>query len=209
MRGSYTPYMKVCPSGLADTVGVTEVINYKCSEYSNTAIALVEILSLYKQQGKRGVIYANRNVLKRALQKILSDSGFTVEILDGSLTATQKKKDAVHKHFLDNELDVLITNITTGKDLPCDFIIFYELTFDYKQMVGRGERGLEGKNLDIYFILTDSLYEMRYFYANVYQRGLLLERLCGKDMPELHVAVKQLEQKLESRGLNLADLTQD
>ena len=50
---------------------------------------------------------------------------------------------------------------------------------------------------------------MRYFYANVYQRGLLLERLCGKDMPELHIAVKQLEDKLQSKGIDLAELMQD
>ena len=126
--------------------------------------------------------------------------------MDGTHTATQKAKGAVHQQFLNKELDVLITNVTTGKDLPCDYIIFYELTFDYKQMLGRGERGLEGVALDVRFILTDTLAEMQFFYLNVYQRGLLLEKLCDKDLPELHGAMKQLEAKLIERGVNLDDL---
>ena len=119
---------------------------------------------------------------------------------------TQQQKEKVHKQFLNNEFDVLITNITTGKDLPCDYVIFYELTFDYKQMIGRGERGLDGVDLDVLFIITDSVYEMRFFYANVYQRGILLEKLCGKDLPELHGAVEQLEHKLEEKGISIKDL---
>ena len=47
---------------------------------------------------------------------------------------------------------------------------------------------------------------MRFFYANVYQRGILLEKLCGKDLPELHGAVEQLEHKLEEKGISIKDL---
>lgn len=73
-------------------------------------------------------------------------------------------------------------------------------------MIGRGERGLDGVDLDVLFIITDSVYEMRFFYANVYQRGILLEKLCGKDLPELHGAVEQLEHKLEEKGISIKDL---
>lgn len=206
IRGNYTPIMDLCPSGLPDESRMDDVVNYKLEPYGNTMLKLINIIKEYQRQGKRGLIYANRNRLKSAIRKALRNEGIPCDILDGTHTATQKAKGVVHQQFLNKELDVLITNVTTGKDLPCDYIIFYELTFDYKQMLGRGERGLEGVALDVRFILTDTLAEMQFFYLNVYQRGLLLEKLCDKDLPELHGAMKQLEAKLTERGVNLDDL---
>lgn len=205
-RGDYTPYMHICQSGLADDAKITDIVNCKCEKYSAPMLKLLDIVKRYKAEGKRGLIYANRNTIKKAVKYALETEDLAVDIMDGTNTATQKKKDIVHRKFLNKELDVLITNITTGKDLPCDYIIFYELTFDYKQMIGRGERGLQGVDLDVHFILTDSVYEMRFFYANVYQRGVLLEQLCGKDLPELHGALKQLEAELKRKGVSINDL---
>ncbi len=205
-RGEYTPYMHICSSELDSEARITEVVDFKCNEYGSTMHKLIELVKKYNADGKHGLIYANRNVIKSAIYTALTDAEIKVDIMDGTHTATQKKKDIVHHQFLNRELDVLITNITTGKDLPCDYIIFYELTFDYKQMIGRGERGLQGVDLDIHFILTDSVYEMRFFYTNVYQRGILLEQLCGKDLPELHGALEQLKTKLYNKGVSLDDL---
>lgn len=206
VRGKYTPYMHICPSELNDEARIAEVVDFKCRATSTTMQKLLELVQKYSKEGKHGLIYANRNVIKCAINSALADAGIRADIMDGTHTATQKQKDIVHQQFLSRELDVLITNITTGKDLPCDYIIFYELTFDYKQMIGRGERGLQGVDLDIHFVLTDSVYEMRFFYTNVYQRGILLEQLCGKDLPELHGALEQLQAKLYDKGVYLDDL---
>lgn len=205
-RGDYTPYMHICPSGLNDEAKIEEVIECKCEKYQAPMLKLLDLIKKYKAEGKHGLIYANRNTIKKAVKAALETEDLAVDIMDGTHTATQKKKDVVQKKFLNRELDVLITNVTTGKDLPCDYIIFYELTFDYKQMIGRGERGLQGVDLDVHFILTDSTYEMRFFYTNVYQRGILLEQLCGKDLPELHGALDQLEAELKRKGVDLNDL---
>lgn len=205
-RGDYMPIMKICSSGLDSDASVQDVINYKLDSTSTTMQSLLRYVKEYTCMGKHGLIYANRNTVKRALYNALLAAGYRVGILDGSTTPTQQQKDRVHKNFLNGDYDVLITNITTGKDLPCSYVIFYELTFDYKQMIGRGERGLQGVDLDVIFIITDSIYEMRFFYANVYQRGVLLERLCGKDLPELHDAIAQLEDKLRNKGVDLNDL---
>lgn len=205
-RGEYTPYMHICSSELDNDARITEVVDFKCDKHSSTMRKLIELVKKYNAEGKHGLIYANRNVIKSAVLSALADEGIRTDILDGMHTSTQKKKDIAHQQFLNRDLDVLITNITTGKDLPCDYIIFYELTFDYKQMIGRGERGLQGVDLDIHFILTDSVYEMKFFYTKVYQRGVLLEQLCGKDLPELHGALEQLKAKLCSKGVSLDDL---
>lgn len=201
LRGDYTPIVKVCNCGLPEDCNIDSVISYKQQAYGNTMLELSQLVKNYAAQGKRGLIYANRNTLKQAVKASLAEAGLAVGILDGSVTTTQALKDKVHTLFLDGEYNVLITNITMGKDLPCDYIVFYELTFDYKQMVGRGERGLSGSPLDIVFILTDSAYELKYFYARVFQRGVLLEKLCGKDMPELHEAVKHVEEALNRKGV--------
>lgn len=206
IRGEYTPHMHICPTSLTEDAKVLDIVDYKCNRFSSTMQLLVQLIKDYKCKGKHGLLYINRNVLKTAVGDYLAEEGIAVDILDGTHTSSQKKKDKVHQMFLLGNLDILITNITTGKDLPCDYIIFYELTFDYKQMIGRGERGLQGHNLDIHFILTDSLYEMRFFYVNVYQRGVLLEQLCGKDLPELHNALQQLENNLRNKGVGLDDI---
>lgn len=199
LRGNYVPRPFLCKSNLPQDADIDTVLEYKCLSTSETMKKVLELLHIYKASGKRGLIYANRNTLKRALLQTLSSEGFSTAILDGTVTSTQSKKDAVHQAYLAGEYDVLISNITTGKDMPSDFIIFYELTFDYKQFIGRGERGLVGVDLNIDFVMTDSVYEPEFFYRNVYQRGLLLEQLCGKDLPELHQAVEQIQALLSSR----------
>lgn len=175
----------------------------KADKHGPAMQRLAEIILDYKRQGKRGLIYANRNVVKTAIAESLEVLGIKTDILDGRNTNTQQKKDKVHQAFLNGEYDVLITNITTGKDLPCDYIIFYEQTFDYKQMIGRGERGLSGRDMDIVFILCSDTYELQFFYSNVYQRGMMLEELCGKDLSELSQVVKQIEDELGPEFLEL------
>ena len=150
--------------------------------------ALVELVEKKADAGQQGLIYVNRNVTKDLVKDKLEEKGIRVGILDGYHTSTDEKKEVQHKAYLARELDVLITNVSTGKDLPSDYICFYELTFDFKQMLGRGERGLQGKNMSIYFILVRGTAQVDYFYENVYSRGVFLEQLLGKDIEELKKA---------------------
>lgn len=155
--------------------------------------ALESIVEEHTQQGHKGLIYINLTANKLAVQDYLEERGYRVGILDGTITPSQEAKNEVHQRFLDGDLDVLITNITTGKDLPCEYIVFYELTFDFKQFIGRGERGLQGNDMYLYFIIVAGTSEVMYFYENVFQRGLLLESISNKDVDELHAAYEQLK----------------
>lgn len=141
-----------------------------------------------KLEGKKGLIYINLNDNKKNIKEYLNNCGLRVDILDGSITNTKAKKEKVKEAFLNDQLDCLITNLTMGLDLPCDYILFYELTFDFKQFLGRGERGLQAKDLDVIFILVENTAEISYFYENVYARAKLLGLVCGKDVSELQVA---------------------
>ncbi len=205
IKGNYTPIADLVDTyGRYNDVPKADQLRVIKSDPKGPAMReLVDMVTYYKNQGKRGLIYANRNVVKTAVRDVLASRGISTDILDGYNTNTQQKKDAVHKAFLANKYDVLITNITTGKDLPCDYIIFYEQTFDYKQMVGRGERGLSGRDMDIVFILCSDTYEIQFFYNNVYQRGILLEELCSKDLSELKQVVMQIEDQLGPDFLEL------
>lgn len=149
---------------------------------------LVNILHEKHKDGKKGLIYINLNENKRNVKKYLEQNGIRVDILDGSVSNTKAKKEKVKEAFLNDEVDCLITNLTIGLDLPCDYILFYELTFDFKQFLGRGERGLEAKDLDIIFIIVENTEEISYFYENVYLRAKLLGLVCNKDVSELQVA---------------------
>ncbi|MEG2263476.1 MAG: SNF2-related protein [Clostridia bacterium] len=201
MRGNYKPIPVICDTHKQyKDIPKLDQLKVVKSDVDGPALRmLASIVGQYIAQGKTGLIYSNLNIIKRTACQYLQDLGYRVGILDGTTTGTQAKKEKVHKAFLNGEYDVLITNITTGKDLPCDYIVFYEQTFDYKQMLGRGERGLKGSDLDIVFILCTDTYEIEFFYNNVYQRGLLLEELCGKDLSELRQAVRKMEALLGSK----------
>lgn len=197
-KGNYTPIPELVNTfGAYKDIPKAEQIKVMKSDKNGPAMQrLQELLTSYTKAGKRGLIYANRNTIKQACKEALTSKGFRVGILDGKHTPTQQSKNKVHKDFLNGEYDVLITNITTGKDLPCDYIIFYEQTFDYKQMIGRGERGLSGRDMDIVFILCQDTYELQFWYSNVYQRGIMLEELCDKDLSELKQVAKLIEKQL-------------
>lgn len=203
MRGNYTPIPELCPMipEYKDLPKLEAVKIMKSDPNGPAMQRLYDVVSLYKAQGKKGLVYANLNVIKTAAAEYLTQRGLRVAILDGRHTPTQRKKEIVHEAYLAGEYDALITNVTTGKDLPSDFIIFYEQTFDYTQMIGRGERGLEGKDMDVVFILMEDPVELQFFYNNVYQRGLLLEQVCNKDLSSLHEAVARIESLLDINNL--------
>lgn len=200
IRGDYTPIPILCNSkeSYKELPRSEQFKEVKTDETGQALAALCHTIGKEVEKGRHGLIYANLKVIKNAAFKALTAKGFRVGILDGQHTNTQAKKDIVHRAYLDGAYDVLITNITTGKDLPSDYVVFYEQTFDYKQMIGRAERGLQGVDLDIYFILSKDTYEIEFFYRNVYLRGKLLEVLCGRDLSELTEAVRLIEQELGS-----------
>lgn len=195
LKGEYQTFPIICePLEEYNDVSKMDAFRVIKGDMEGPAIqALAEVVGEHTSKGDKGIVYINLTDNKIAVQEYLEHLGYRVGILDGTFTPKQEDKDRVQEQFVSGELDVLITNITTGKDLPCQYIVFYELTFDVKQFIGRGERGLKGNDLCIYFIIVAMTSEVLYFYDNVYKRGLLLETLASKDVEELKEAYKQLE----------------
>lgn len=168
-----------------------EDIKLEKSSPDNYSIrALWGLVSRYMAEGKKGLVYANLEIYKSEILRELG-SRCSITRLDGTLKKAESTK--VQEEFNSGKYDVLVSNITEGRDLSCDYIIFYEQTVNFKQFIGRGERGIQGKDLDIIFLLIKDSYDLQYFYKNVYKRGLILEKLCGKNIKELKDIKKQIE----------------
>ena len=150
---------------------------------------LVQLLAEYIGTGKKGLIYANLNSVKEPILNKLKELGFRIGIVDGSISV---KSQRAHTKELFNEgnLDVLIINTPTSADLSCDFIIFYELTLEYSQMVGRACRDFGNKEIFIDFIIAKDTYEEKFFINNVYNRVVRLSQVCDKNVSEIILAVE-------------------
>lgn len=155
-------------------------------------VALLQLVLDKKARGEIGVAYVNQNVTKQNVKRFLEEAGVSVGVLDGTFTNTNEKKEEVHQAFSKGEYDILLTNITTGRDLQCNYLMFYEMTFDFQQFLGRGERGLTGNDMDVIFILVKDTEEITYFYENMLQRAEMLELIGKKDVEELKNAYEQI-----------------
>ena len=152
---------------------------------SQTFEEMKKYLRQQKKLGNKGLIYANIREIKDFLYKELSKE-FSTKILDGRVKSDIERKE-IEKDFNDNKYDFLIINLTESLNLQCQYILFWELTSDFCQMIGRGERGLKGNDLDIGFCITNSTLEKNFFEEHVRNNCQLLEKFAGKDLTAIKV----------------------
>lgn len=199
MRGDYTPKLYVCEHNSEYTVDTPDKLKLLKQDPNCSAVkAIKKIIKSKMAEGKKGLIYANMNIYKSMLVNELK-SFCNVELLDGSVK--KSAKDVIVADFNNDRYDVLVSNLTEGRDMPCDYIVFYEMTSLFKQFIGRGERGLKGRDLEIDFILMADSYEIKFFYNHIYKVSILLSKLCGKDTAEISVIEKQLSNYLSEEDL--------
>lgn len=144
---------------------------------------LCGIVKTYSHKGKKGLIYANVGETKDYLNRKLRSEGIRCEILDGRVS--KDNRQLLQDLFNQDNLDCLIINITTSLDLNCDYIIFYELTSDFEQTLGRGQRGLTQREVDVWFCVFRHLLDYNFYLDNIYKNGLLLKEFGGKEVAEV------------------------
>lgn len=199
LKGNYTLKLHLCPSILDKPPVDVESLKAEKSLADNMSMqTIVKLVSEYVKRGKHGLIYANMTIYKDMLLEKLSEITSCC-VLDGRVSTADK--NVIQGMYNGGEYSVLISNLEEGADLPSDFIIFYELSVKYKQFIGRGERGLSGKNMDIHFVLIDNSYEVEFFYRNIFKRSLLLEAICAKDVSEIKEIERQLSHSLSEDSL--------
>jgi ERCC4-related helicase len=208
MRGNYKPQLKLVDPPY--DIPLEELRNVKLlkqikSTAGNSAVEEVKRIVLQQRElGRQGLIYANLNVYKDLIMNTLS--GIRIKRLDGSCNNETKRQ--IQEEFNSGGLDVLVCNLLEGVDLPCDYIIFYEMTVLSKQFIGRGERGLEGRDLDIFFVVMRNTHDVDFFYKNIYKRAIILEQLCKKDVAEIKEISHQLENNLTGESLEEFEILQ-
>lgn len=156
----------------------------------NQAMAVVNFVK--NRPGQRGLIYVNRHSIRAWLTPFLEHAGIRFGCINGT-TKRSEDHEVMRKFNETNELDVVITSITEAIDLDCDWVMFYELTLNVYQMIGRAYRGLAAKELYVYFLFTEDTYEADFFYEHIYKRSVEVRNILGKE----HTAVFETQHRLQ------------
>lgn len=133
----------------------------------------------------RGLVYVNRTAIFKSLSERLDESGIKFNCISGKINNKPQDRDRVSKEFKNGEYDVLLTNAKEALDLDCDYIIFYEFTVHVKQFIGRGERGISLKPLEVIFMFTDNTDEYDYFNRNIYEISQEIQELLDLDYDDV------------------------
>ena len=198
MKGAYNPRFIPIPN-VDDQENAHSPDSPKIQKSNPQGLPIQELKNLilrYTMQGKRGIVYANLNKYKSLIIDSLKDY-IRIDEISGRVDSQARAR--VQREFNEGKLDCICLNATESLDLPCDYIVFYELTSLYKQVIGRGERGLTGKDLDIVFMVITDNYDLDFFFDHVYSKGILLEQLCHKDVSELHAINSQIQEYLSEQ----------
>lgn len=160
--------------------------------------ALADLLVRLKSEGKKGLVFVYHHEYRKMLLEYLEgrdDFGLRYDCIHG-LTDVRKSAQ-IQRAFNAGELDCVFTSITTNMNLDCDYVVLYEYTADLRQMVGRGERGLVPKSLEVHFLFTVETGEVNYFINTVWSRSDFIQNVLSKD----YDFIVRLGEYLDAQGL--------
>lgn len=154
------------------------------------AEALVDLIK--KQGNKRGLVYVQQHSVREWIIPFLVQAGIRFDCINGKVV--QGRNEILHRFNQEKSLDVIITSVTTAVDADCDYVVFYEFTVELKQMIGRADRGLVGKTVDIYFMVTRGSQEPFYFMHNIVDRSEIIKQTLGVKYQELENVAFEVEE---------------
>jgi len=157
------------------------------------AVAQAEALTrLCKEYGgKRGLIYVNQHSVRGWILPFFDRAGISYRCINGGTKA--KERAVIMEEFnVEKSVDVIITSVTAAVDLDCDYVVFYEFTADLKQMIGRADRGLAGKVVDVWYVLTRGSNEPGYFMEHIVERSGMTKQILGKKITEIETVMGEL-----------------
>lgn len=146
--------------------------------------ALVSVVQKRLALGKRIIIYVHYHDSRLWIEEHLRDKGIGFSSLHGKILKREERQNILDS-FRNGETDVLITSVTESLNVSADVVIFYEFTTMVKQVIGRAHRGLEGKEIEVVFILTRDSDEIDYFLEYIYKRSITIQKILGKDYNEI------------------------
>ena len=156
------------------------------------AETLVNLLKAMK--GKRGLVYVRQHAIRHWIEGFLQKAGIKYDCINGEVV--KERPEIIRKFNEEKSLDVLLTSVTTAIDADCDYVVFYEFTVELKQMIGRADRGLMGKTVDVFYLLTRGSDEPAWFKEKIYDRDEMIRSILGTESRELDSVFKDLESEV-------------
>lgn len=186
LKGDYTPALiRVTPT--VDQMKKQRGIVFRHLKGTGATRQVTELVSAVQSRlsdGKRVLIYVHYHDTREWVEKHLREVDIPFVSLHGKIIG-KAEKQAVLDEYRSGRVDVLLTSVTESLNIEADVVIFYEFTTSIKQVIGRAHRGLQGKILEIVFIITENTDEVEYFLKYIYARSLTIQKLLGKDYSEI------------------------
>lgn len=128
----------------------------------NSVTALVNLIVSQKSQHRRGIVYVRMHEVREFILPFLEQAGIEYACING-YTSLKDRNCIMEKFNKQGKYDVVITSVEEALNLDCEYVLFYELTINVDQVVGRAYRGLYTKTLDVYFMMVAESEEIEYF----------------------------------------------
>lgn len=160
-----------------------------CKGYGaiNQVKALEELILKHKAVNKRGLVYISQHSILSWVCENLDKTDIRYACINGE--TKQEVRKEIEDKFASGFYDIILTSVTTAIDLDCEYVVFYEFTVMVNQMIGRAHRGLEPKDLDVFFIITKDTNEVDYFINNIFNKCQIIKNILGKENSAVeHVA---------------------
>lgn len=148
-----------------------------------------------QSQSGKGLVYVSQKSIMEWVMQNMGKNNISAAVINGEVVGEVRKQ--IINDFAAGEYKVIITSLTTALDMDCDFVIFYEFTVEIEQMIGRAHRGLNNKDLDVYFIVTEDTGEINYFLNNIVMRSDIIQKILNKRNKAVSDAAERLLPNVE------------
>lgn len=139
-----------------------------------------ELLTIIKKYGTNNfLIHCHYTKHHKFLKNFLENKlNITVGILNGK---NRDKQTLIQQQFNNRQLNCIITSLTTGLNLPAQYIIMYDWTVYAVQAAGRGLRKEKAEGYGVHFIITTVSKEITLCENSVIKNGLLTLKALGEN----------------------------
>lgn len=186
LKGKYKPTLITVDPQLNQIGKQSGVVFSKLKGYGaeHQVSALIEVLRARIREEKQIIVYIAHHEVREWVEQHLEQEGIASVSINGRVV-NQNERAARMAKFTTGEVPVLLTSITESLNLSADVIVFYEFDARMKQVMGRGHRGLHGKELEIVLIVTKDTDEISFFQEKVVERAQKAQTLLHKDYSEI------------------------
>lgn len=182
-------WVEAMPHQKAETGGDPLMQLCKGDGAVNQIVSLVNTIKA--MEGKLGLVYIRQHSVREWVTKYFDKTGIRYECINGRVV--KERPQILERFNQKKDIDVLITSVTTAIDADCDYVCFYEFTVELKQMIGRADRGLDSKTVDVFYFLTKGTSEIEYFWEKIVARSELVKEILGVSIQEVEGLACELE----------------